>query len=101
MWDFALKSVRSRCLFAKPIFAQENGLWTVNLSEGVELLKTSWFFQPEATFVRAKRKSPGDMLPQNGSAEQYVKKIAVFVFRLGKGKSTNSCLPYEFLVKHG
>ena len=90
-WEYAVESGRSSGLLAKSIFDEENRMWTVDLSEGVNLLVRSLFFQHKAAFKRAKTESPPKILPHDGNVEQYVRKILALMFTLGKGKPTNCC----------
>lgn len=61
----------------------------MDLSEGVQSVAPSRFFQLETAFVRPGIKSPGDILPQDGELQEYVRRIALLMFKLGQGKSTN------------
>lgn len=93
IWELALKRVRSPSLFANPILFQEGGVRTVDLSKGVKRSATSWFLI-DAAFVRAERKSPSGILPQDCNVHKYGRRIAPFVFTFEQGEPTNP-LPTE------
>lgn len=100
MWKFALKRVRSPGLVANPVCVPEGGVWTVDLSEGVNIFATAEFFKHETAFVRVGNEYLGAIFAIAGNTKAYVVVIRRSAFTAGNGKPTNCFPPYESLEKH-
>ena len=100
MWKFAPESVRSPSIFAKPIFVQESGMWIVDLSEGVELWLRRASFRTKQRSFELKENHRARPFPTTVTSNSTSERSRLFVFKLGKGKPTNCCLPCETLIKH-
>lgn len=55
IWVAALKSVRAKGVFKRPLFLQESEVWDLDIEESIKLIATFFFVKNEAAFRRGGR----------------------------------------------
>ena len=95
MWECALKSVRAEGVFDSSIFFQDDGVWNVNIEEGVKLLATIFYFRYERSFKDV-CESPRELLRTlKGSVEEHVKCICFVILKFGTNRAASLCPCYK------